>query len=284
MAEQGGTMESSFANDNIRAERERMNELIRQKMLAELPAAAGRLVDRGIDPNPIIGIDYEGNAMSVAQFYLLLRAYSVTEKAGQEPTYKAARVAIASDLPARARDAAFVALNQQSAEEAGHGDKVFGAAYYEMGGLAPALLAEDQLNNGGDFLEPAADAANNTQKVLDVMAVLGGVETLALERAFPLVLDACAQWKHPLAAQLIDQVNHNVKPEEARHVLTWRYLFHQGVVPRGEDAIERYFMLTNWGRDRFLAPRMERREFDRHMKASCPTIEQLIGRPLPVSI
>ena len=80
MAAQGGTMESSFANDNIRAERERMNELIRGKMLAELPAANGRLSDRGIDPRPIIGTDYEGNQMSVAQFYLLLRAYSVTEK------------------------------------------------------------------------------------------------------------------------------------------------------------------------------------------------------------
>jgi hypothetical protein len=282
MAAQNNTMESSFASENIRAERERMNELIRQKMLAELPIASGRLSDRGIDPRPIIGTDYEGNSMSVAQFYLMLRAYSVTEKAGQDPTYKAARVAIASDLPPRARDAAFIALNQQSAEEAGHGDKVFGAAYYEMGGIAPAVLAEDQLNSGGDFLEPVADRAINTQKVLDM--VLGGVETLALERAFPLVLDACARWNHPLAAQLIDQVNHNVKPEEARHVLTWRYLFHQGVVPRGDDAIERYFMLTNWGRDRFLAPRMERREFDRHMKAACPTPEQLIGRPLPVSI
>jgi len=284
MAEQSNTVESSFANDNIRAERERMNELIRQKMLAEMPAASARLGDRGIDPRPIIATDYEGNAMSVAQFYLMLRAYSVTEKAGQEPTYKAARVAIVSDLSPRVRDAAFVALNQQSAEEAGHGDKVFGAAYYEMGGVAPALLSEDQLNNGGDFLEPVADPAINMQKVLDLMAVLGGVETLALERAFPFVLDACARWSHPLAAQLIDQVNHNVKPEEARHVLTWRYLFHQGVVPRGEGAIERYFMLTNWGRDRFLAPRMERHEFERHMKASCPTIEQLIGRPLPVSI
>src|SRR5271169_2949219 len=251
MAAQGGTMESSFANDNIRAERERMNGLIREKMLAELPAASGRLSDRGIDPRP---------------------------------TYRAARIAIASGLAPRARDAAFVALNQQSAEEAGHGDKVFGAAYYEMGGIAPALLAEDQLNSGGDFLEPVADPSINTQKVLDIMAVLGGVETLALERAFPFVLDACARWSHPLAAQLIDQVNHNVKPEEARHVLTWRYLFHQGVVPRGEDAVERYFMLTNWGRDRFLAPRMERREFDRHMKAACPTTERLIGRPLPVSI
>ncbi|MGB8682249.1 MAG: hypothetical protein WCD12_05145 [Candidatus Binatus sp.] len=284
MAEQSGSMESSFANDNIRAERERLNDLIRQMMLAELPTASARLVDRGIDPRPIIGTDYEGNAMSVAQFYLLLRAYSVTEKAGQDPTYKGARVAIASDLSPRVRDAAFVALNQQSAEEAGHGDKVFGAAYYEMGGVAPTPLPEEQLNNGGDFLEPVSDPAINTQKVLDMMAILGGVETLALERAFPLVLDACSRWNHPLASQLVDQVNRNVKPEEARHVLTWRYLFHQGVAPRGEDAIERYFMLTNWGRDRFLAPRMERREFERHMKASCPTTEQLIGRPLPVSI
>jgi hypothetical protein len=284
MAEQNGSMESSFANENIRAERERMNELIRQKMLAQLPVVSARLSDRGIDPRPIVTNDFERNEISVAQFYMMLRAFSVTEKAGQDPTYKAARVAIASDLAPRVRDAAFVALNQQSAEEAGHGDKVFGAAYYEMGGVAPAPLPEEQLNNGGDFLEPVADPAINTQKVLDMMAILGGVETLALENAFPLVLDACSRWKHPLSGQLIEQVNHTVKPEEARHVLTWRYLFHQGVAPRGADAIERYFMLTNWGRDRFLAPRMERREFERHMKASCPTTEQLIGRPLPVSI
>jgi hypothetical protein len=284
MAEQNGSLQESFGNDNIRAERERMNEVIRGKMLAELPAASARLTDRGIDPRPIIGTDYEGNAMSVAQFYLMLRAYAVTEKAGQDPTYRAARVAIVSDLLPQARDAAFIALNQQSAEEAGHGDKVFGAAFYEMGGQAPATLPEDQLDRSDNFLDPVDDRALNTQKVLDMMAVLGGVETLALERAFPLVLSACAGWKHPLSEQLVDQVNHLVKPEEARHVLTWRYLFHQGVVPRGDGAIERYFMLTNWGRDRFLAPRMERKEFERHMKASCPTPEQLIGRPLPVSI
>jgi hypothetical protein len=278
MAEQNGSLQESFGNDNIRAERERMNEVIRSKMLAELPAASARLTDRGIDPRPIIGTDYEGNAMSVAQFYLMLRAYAVTEKAGQDPTYRAARVAIVSDLPPQARDAAFIALNQQSAEEAGHGDKVFGAAFYEMGGPAPATLPEDQLDRSDNFLDPVDDRA------LDMMAVLGGVETLALQRAFPLVLSACAGWKHPLSGQLVDQVNHLVKPEEARHVLTWRYLFHQGVVPRGDGAIERYFMLTNWGRDRFLAPRMERKEFERHMKASCPTPEQLIGRPLPVSI
>src|SRR3984893_3498600 len=119
----------------------------------------------------------------------------------------------------------FVALNQQSAEEAGHGDKIFAAAYYQLGGIAPQTLPEDQLQDAGSLLDPIDDKAMNTQKVVDVMAVLGGVETLALEQAFPLVLDACAKWDHPIASQLTEQVNRTVKPEEARHVLTWRYLF-----------------------------------------------------------
>jgi hypothetical protein len=274
----------NFNPDNIRAERERQNQLLQDRMRAEYPTACARLVDRGIDPNPVLGTDYAGNSMTVAGFYMMLRGYSVTEKAGQAPTYRAARCAIESDLAPRVRDAMFVALNQQSAEEAGHGDKVFAAAYYELGGTAPEVLAEDQLQDSGAFLDPVADKALNTQKVIDVMAVLGGVETLALEQAFPLVLNACAKWDHPLADQLTEQVNRTVKPEEARHVLTWRYLFHMGAEPRGEAAIQRYYALTNWGRDRFLAPRMEWSEFQRHMKASCPTVDQLIGRAMTVSI
>lgn len=274
----------NFNPETIRAERERQNQLMLERMRAEYPAACARISDRGIDPNPLIATDYAGNPMTVGAFYMMLRGYSVTEKAGQTPTYRAARCVIHSDLAPEVRDAMFVALNQQSAEEAGHGDKIFGAAYYEMGGIAPELMPEDQLQDAGNFLDPTDDKATNSQKVMDVMAVLGGVETLALERAFPLVLNACAKWEHPLAHQLIEQVNHDVKPEEARHVLTWRYLFHKGVAPRGEGAIQRYFMLTNWGRDRFLAPRMEWNEFQRHMRASCPSAEQLIGRPLPVSI
>jgi hypothetical protein len=274
----------NFNPETIRAERERQNQLMLERMRAEYPAACVRISDRGIDPNPLIATDYNGNPMTVGAFYMMLRGYSVTEKAGQTPTYRAARCVIHSDLAPEVRDAMFVALNQQSAEEAGHGDKIFGAAYYEMGGIAPELMPEDQLQDAGNFLDPTDDKAMNSQKVMDVMAVLGGVETLALERAFPLVLNACTKWEHPLAHQLIDQVNHEVKPEEARHVLTWRYLFHNGVAPRGEGAIQRYYMLTNWGRDRFLAPRMEWNEFQRHMRASCPTAEQLIGRPLSVSI
>lgn len=284
MAAQAPGNSPNFNPDTIRAERERPNNLLLERMRAEYPAACARLEGRGVDPNPLLTNDYAGNPVTVAGFYMMLRGYSVTEKAGQAPTYRAARCAINSDLAPQVRDAMFVALNQQSAEEAGHGDKVFAAAYYELGGTAPELLPEDQLQDAGSFLDPADDRAANTQKVVDMMAVLGGVETLALERAFPLVLNACAKWEHPLAAQLIEQVNHTVKPEEARHVLTWRYLFHTGVAPRGEGAIQRYFMLTNWGRDRFLAPRMEWSEFQRHMRASCPTVEQLIGRPMPVSV
>ena len=284
MAERDNAAQTVFDPAAIRAQREREDRLLREKMRAALPEARERLAARGIDPEPVIATDYDGNPMTVANFYMMLRGYAVTEKAGQDPTYRAARCVIRSDLGPEVRDAAFVALNQQSAEEAGHGDKIFGAAYYEMGAIAAETVAEDGFQQGGDFLEPSADAAANTQKVLDMMAVLGGVETLALERAFPLVLHACAEWRHPLARQLIEQVNKIVKPEEARHVLTWRYLFHKGVAPRGEGAIQRYYMLTNWGRDRFLAPRMEWSEFERHMRASCPTVEQLIGRPMPVSI
>ena len=284
MADRDTAAQSVFDPAAIRAERERQNQLLLEKMRAQLPGARARLSERGIDPDPLVATDYEGKPMTVADFYMMLRGYAVTEKAGQDPTYRAARCAIRSELAPEVRDAAFVALNQQSAEEAGHGDKIFGAAYYEMGGIAAEPVAEDGFQQGANFLDPTDDPAANTQKVLDIMAVLGGVETLALERAFPLVLRACAQWRHPLAAQLAEQVNKIVKPEEARHVLTWRYLFHKGVVPRGEAAIERYYMLTNWGRDRFLAPRMERGEFERHMRASCPSVEQLIGRPMPVSI
>src|ERR1700736_3320075 len=231
---------SNFNPDTIRAERERQNNLLLERMRAEYPAACARLSDRGVDPTPVIANDYAGNPMSVGGFYMMLRGYAVTEKAGQAPTYRAARCAIQSDLEPQVRDAMFVALNQQSAEEAGHGDKIFAAAYYELGGTAPETLPEDALQDAGNFLDPVDDKALNTQKVLDVMAVLGGVETLALEQAFPLVLDACAKWKHPLAGQLTEQVNRNVKPEEARHVLTWRYLFQKSVAPKGEAAVQRY--------------------------------------------
>src|SRR5437016_1797396 len=148
MADGTNTFQNSFTTDNIRAERERQNQILMEKMAAEMPAARGRLSDRGIDPNPVVATDYQGRPMTVAGFYMMLRGSSVTEKAGQDPTYRAARLAIKSDLPGEVRDAAFIALNQQSAEEASHGDKVFGAAYYTMGGLAPATVPEDMLDQG----------------------------------------------------------------------------------------------------------------------------------------
>src|SRR5487761_1826043 len=276
--------QSGFDGSNFRAMGKVRMERIRERIAAEQAVARERLSDRGIDPAPVIGMDFDGNPMTVAGFYAQLRTISVTEKSGQDPTFKMARLALASDLPARARDAAFVALNQQSAEEASHGDKIFGAVFFALGGIAPAPIPGEQNQQPPNYLLPTDDSSSDTQTLLDMMAVLGGVETLALENSFPAVLEACARWKHPLAEQLIDQVNHQVKPEEARHVLTWRYLFHTGALPKGEAAVERYFAMTNLGRDFFMAPTMERHQFDRHMKASCPSVEQLLGRPLPVSI
>src|SRR5947209_8046228 len=93
------TLQDSFRTENIRAARERQNQLLMEKMAAEMPAARGRLTDRGIDPNPVVATDYQGRPMTVAGFYMMLRGYSVTEKAGQDPTYRAARLALKSDLP-----------------------------------------------------------------------------------------------------------------------------------------------------------------------------------------
>src|ERR1022692_4866428 len=59
----------NFNPDTIRAERERQNQLLLDRMRAEYPAACARLADRGIDPDPVIANDYAGNPMTVGGFY-----------------------------------------------------------------------------------------------------------------------------------------------------------------------------------------------------------------------
>lgn len=269
---------------NIRAAREAADKRIRARLAVEYPAVCERLSDRGLDPQPLIGTAFDGSPLTVAAFYMLLRGFAVTEKAGYDPTYKAARLALETPLPTRVRETMFAALNQQSSEEAAHGDKVFGAVYFALGGVPAAIDPDDGLQDGSQFLSPTDDAELNLRTLLDFEALLGGVETLALTQAFPFVLDVCARWQHPIARALSRMVTENVRPEESRHVLAWRYLFREVVAPRGDEAIERYYTMTNWGRDRFLAERMPRDEFNRHMQATTPTVEQLLGRPMPLSM
>ena len=267
---------------NIRGEREAAAARMRDRALTQYPAVCERLSGRGIDPQPLVGTAPDGGPLTVAGFYMLMRGFAVTEKAGFAPTFQAARLALDTPLPARVRETMFLALNQQSSEEAAHGDKIFGAVYFALGGV-PAALEDDDGLQENNFLQPTGDREMNLRILLDFEALLGGVETLALTQAFPLVLDVCQRWQHPLARELSRMVTDYVRPEESRHVLAWRYLFREVVAQRGDDAIERYYTMTNWGRDRFLAERMSRDEFHRHMQAATPTTEQLLGRPMPLS-
>ncbi len=244
--------------------------------------AAARLGDRGIDPTPIIGTDAFGKDVSVASFHVILRRIAVTEKAGQAPTFAGSRLVLQTDLDRRHQDLLFSALNQQSAEEAVHGDKVFGAAYYEMGGAA-AQPYDDEGFGAGSAAIPSESRSENTSRLCDMMAVLGGVETLAMQNAFPFVVECATRWGHAVGQRLAAGIRDVVRPEEARHILTWRYVFREVAAPRGPEAVNRYFNLTNLGRDLFVADRMTRTEFDRLMSAPTPTSEQLLGRPVPAS-
>src|SRR5687768_11802273 len=151
--------------------------------------ARERLMDRGFDPDRAIGEPGTTDSIDIATFYDILGRMAASEKAGQSPTYSLARLALRAGLPSEVADTLFLAYNQQSAEEAGHGDKVFGNAYFSMGGVAPGGDAS-VFGDGGDLasgLEPCDDPREN-QGLLGITAGrIGGIETFALQYLFPLV-------------------------------------------------------------------------------------------------
>src|SRR5262245_61541475 len=126
-----------------------------------LATARGRLADRGIDPERVIGQGPDGGPISVAGSYGILSTAGATEKAGQSPTYALARLALRSDLPSEIAETLFLAYNQQSAEEAGHGDKVFGNAFFAMGGVAPDTSRSVVGQGVPNFLLASEDANEN---------------------------------------------------------------------------------------------------------------------------
>jgi hypothetical protein len=243
-----------------------------------LERARGRLADRGIEPDRVIGQGGEGQAISVAGFYNLLSVVGATEKAGQSPTHALARLALRSDLPGEIADTLFLAYNQQSAEEAGHGDKVFGNAYFAMGGRAPDTSRSVVGQGVPSFLQATDDPADNRRRLGRIAGVLGGIETAALNRVFPLVIDLCERWDHPIGHDLRRQIQEIVRPEEARHVLIWRYVFHTLFAPQGEEAIGIYCDATNGGRQRLGMPPLPRDEIQRMLGSSTPPPRQLLGK------
>jgi hypothetical protein len=243
-----------------------------------LVQARGRLSDRGIDPDQRLGADELGGDITTARFYLLLGVVAASEKAGQGPTYAMARLALCAGLPGEIADTLFVAYNQQSAEEAGHGDKVFGNAYYAMGGVPTDVSMSAFGDGGAAFLEPDSDPRVNLQRLQEVAAVLGGIETVALQRALPNVAGLCERWNHPIGNDVIAQIRDVVRPEESRHVLNFRYVFHKLIAPAGQRLIDAYYHATNAGRMQLDAPPLDRDRFARTTGASSPTPAQLLGK------
>jgi len=246
---------------------------------ALLETARGRLSDRGIDPHQVVGKGELGEDMTLAGFYMMLGIVAATEKAGQGPTFAMARLALQAGLPNEVADTLFLAYNQQSAEEAGHGDKVFANAYYLMGGAAPAADLSVVGGGGGPaFLQPTDDPKQNKKRLAGIAGVLGGIETVALNRAFPLIVAICERWDHPVARDLFAQIRDVVRPEESRHVLNWRYVFHHMIAPKGPAVIDMYYQATNTGRRQLGSPELDRETLERMLGTSAPTPRQLLGK------
>lgn len=257
--------------------------------MSELPqdvraAARGRLSDRGIDPDQILGSGELGQDVDVVGLYLTLGAVAASEKAGQNPTYAAARLALHAGLRSSIADTLFLAYNQQSAEEAGHGDKVFGNAYFTLGGSA----ANDDLSvfgNAADavsLLAPCDDPQQNKKRLGTFAAVLGGIETVALQRAFPALVNLCERWDHPVSRDLMLQIRDVVRPEESRHVLLFRYVFHQLIANKGPAVIAGFRDAFNGGRAQLGAAALDEAEFAR-LLGTCPTPRQLLGKDRPLA-
>jgi hypothetical protein len=212
--------------------------------------ARGRLIDRGFDPDRSIDPTAANGSIDVLTFYEILGTMAASEKAGQSPTYCLARLALRSGLPSEVSDSLFLAYNQQSAEEAGHGDKVFDNAYFSMGGVPPGG-EHSVFGNGNDVasvLEPGDAPRENERLLSSTAGTIGGIETAALQQLFPMISSLCERWDHPIARDLAKLICDVVRPEESRHVLIWRYVFHRLVAPQGPERVAEYRRATNAGR------------------------------------
>jgi hypothetical protein len=240
----------------------------------------GRLSDRGIDPDQVIGEGEGGVRIDLATFYDILGATAATEKAGQSPTWALARLAMRAGLPAEIAETLFLAYNQQSAEEAGHGDKVFASAYFAMGGAAPGG-ENSVVGDGGAVagsLLAREDPRDNKRVLGATAAFIGGIETVALQRVFPRITAWCERWDHAIARDLAAQIRDVVRPEESRHVLIWRYVFHQLIAPKGQGVIDAFIATTNAGRAQLGAPALDRESLQRMLGSAAPTLRQLLGK------
>lgn len=155
---------------------------------------------------------------------------------------------------------------------------MFGNAYFALCGCAPdgdqSIVGEP----GGGFLRPEPDPSRNELLLRGVAAVVGGIETVALQAVIPRIVMLAERWEHRALRGLIAQIRDIVRPEESRHVLIWRYVFHRLVAPKGHDAIARYLRATNDGRRTVGASDLDRESFSRLVGSRAPSPRQLLGK------
>lgn len=237
----------------------------------------GRLADRGLDAERVLRTD-GSRPFRIGDLYAMLSMVAATEKAGQSPTHALARLALHSGLPSEVADSLFLAYNQQSAEEAGHGDKVFGAAYFAMGGMPPDPRDSAVGSGPSEYLRPGEDPKANKKVLGTVAASLGGIEVGALSEIFPTLLGVCERWDHPIARDLGRQITEIVRPEESRHVLIWRYVFHTMIASKGAAVVDAFLQATNAGRAQLGFAWLDRESFKRMLGTQAPTLRQLLGK------
>jgi hypothetical protein len=83
---------------------------------------------------------------------------------------------------------------------------------------------------------------------------------------------------HPIARDLAKQIRDVVRPEESRHVLIWRYVFHQLAAPKGPSCFPEYMQATNAGRRQLAVPAFDRESLERMLGTGAPTPRQLLGK------
>jgi hypothetical protein len=93
-----------------------------------------------------------------------------------------------------------------------------------------------------------------------------------------VVVQLCERWDHPIGNDLLAQIRDTVRPEESRHVLIWRYVFHQLIAPKGPAVIDGFLAATNSGRRTLGSPELDRETLERMLGSTSPTARQLLGK------
>lgn len=236
------------------------------------------LAARGFDPDLVIPGGEHGAAMTLLDLYRRLRQQTIFEAACRLPSEAVARLVLLCDLPPDLREACYLGFLQKSNEETKHAESVFGAVYLRLGGRPAKAVPEDCIDDvSGGLLVAAEDPAENTRRFLDRSAIVAGTESASLFDGLPIWSARAKSWDDPLGRWLHARIETVVRPEEARHVLLTRMIFHRAVRPLGADAVARFVRHARFGVARTTRREFDEAEFMRAMGAAIPSFEDALG-------